>query len=141
LTDLTDYTVTMYKLFLGDQQTEPPFHYQRGYTIHSAYGLLFPDGGSWSFGNAGWISTNEATFFSGYILSAGDVILDAFGRYFAVKRKHEWAQGSKLRYIAYFCEQLATFPFLSGFFGFVDEEHTTSDTWFGDGFFHGYFAL
>ena len=89
----------------------------------------------------GWHTINNSVAFTEYDLEEGDVLMDAFEDYYAIKSNKKWTIGNQLKYAQHSVELLDTFPFLSGFFGFVDEEHTTSETWFGDGFMHGYFAL
>jgi hypothetical protein len=138
---LTDWTVTLYKLFLGDQATTPPYFYQRGYTIHSIEAAIFPNGGSWNFGLNGWVTTNNATAFSGYIFDKGDVILDQHEQYFTVINVHKWPVGSTLKFIVYELERMDIFPFLSGYFGFEDETHGTIGYMFEESFERGTFAL
>jgi len=137
---LTDWTVTLYKLFLGDQDATTG-HYQRGYTIHTIEAALFPEGGTWNFGTSGYISTSNAIAFSGYIFDEGDVLLNQISQHFMVKHLKKWPIGESLKFVVYELEEINDFPFLAGFFGFEDIEHGTFGSGFEDGFERGYWAL
>ena len=113
-----------------------------GYSIHTIEIAIFPEGSPFFNFSLGLHGTYNASGYTEYLLLAGDVVLDQFGHYYTVKTKPKrWGLGNRLDFLACALEEVNNFPFLSGFFGFVDEEHTTSDTWFGDGFMHGHFAL
>ena len=136
----TDWTVTLYKLFLGDQETTTG-HFKPGYTIHTIEAFIAPEGGSWSFGSPGYIATNNAVAFSGYIFDEGDVLLNQLGQYFMVKAFKKWAVGATLKFVVYELEEWKNFPFLAGFFGFEDLDHGFIGGMFEEGFERGYWAL
>ena len=136
----TDWTVTLYKLFLGDQETTTG-HFKPGYTIHTIEAAIQPNGGSWNFGVSGYIATNNAVSFSGYIFDEGDVLLNQLGQYFMVKLVKKWAVGATLKFVVYELEEWKNFPFLATFFGFEDWEHGTVGGMFEPGFESGYWAL
>lgn len=144
------FTVTLYKLFLGDQQTSPPYHYQRGYSIHSIKVYLFPNGGTFSLGSLGYHSTSNAVAFTKFDVRRGDVI--AFGGYYMIKDIKYWTIGEDYQFSSLDLEALGEphtdfggggdgFPFLTGFFGFEDLEHGTIGYGFEEGFERGKWAL
>jgi hypothetical protein len=134
------FTATFYALFLGDQDSVTG-HYQRGYTIHGITVYIFPSGGAWSFGDFGYYSTNNSVAFTQYSVDEGDVILDGFNNYYLIKQIKDWTIGDQLQFKELNLEKLAVFPFLSGFFGFEDEDHGTVGGMFEDGFERGAWAL
>ena len=137
-----DYTMTLYKLFLGDQDSTTG-HPDRGYTIHSITCYVYPQGGSFNFGVMGYHSTYGAVGFTEYEVDIGDVILDSFGRYYQIRSEpKEWVNGDVFCFYELDLERLTDFPFLSGFFGFEDEDHGTLGYGFEDGGFErGHWAL
>ena len=145
---MTDYTVTLYKLFLGDQQTSAPYHYQRGYTIHSIEVMVFPQGGTFNFGSLGYHVTNNAVGFTEYDVREGDVI--AFGGYYQVKHVKYWTVGDSYQFSELMLEALGSvygddggggFPFLTGFFGYEDLEHGLLGFGYEAGYEHGEWAI
>ena len=141
MTDV-DWTVTFFKLFLGDQQTEPPYHFQMGYTVHTIEIAIFPEGSPFFNFGLGLHGTYNATGYTEYLITAGDVALDQLGHYYEVKPKPKrWGLGNRLDFLACALEELDNFPFLSGFFGFEDTEHENIGSGFEVGFQCGKWAL
>jgi hypothetical protein len=136
---LTSYVVTLYKLFLGDQDTTTG-HYQVGYTIHTVEMAIFPRGTAINLGN-GYYTRYSQTGFTEYSVDEGDVVLDSFGKYYQVLSLKPWTSGDELAFYECELEERANFAFISGFFGFEDLEHGTIGYGFEDGFERGYFAL
>ena len=89
----------------------------------------------------GWHSINSSVAFTEYDLDEGDVLMDAFEDYYAIKSKKKWKVGDQLKYAQHSVELLDNFSFLSGFFGFEDTEHGTIGYGFEDGFERGTWAL
>ena len=137
---MTSYTVTLYKLFLGDQDTTTG-HYDMGYTIHSISCALFPSGGAFNFGSLGFHTVNGSVGFTEYDVDEGDVILDGFGKYFEVKSLKPWTSGNTFSFYELDLVEKPDFPFIAGFFGFEDATHGTYGGQFEDGFERGYWAL
>jgi hypothetical protein len=79
--------------------------------------------------------------FTLYSVDDGDVILDSFGRYYLIKAHKPWVNGERFEFYVLNLEELAVFPFLSGFFGFEDLEHGYVGGGFEDGFERGHWAL
>ena len=136
---MTSYVVTLYKLFLGEQDTTTG-HYQVGYTIHSIEMPVFPAGTRIGLSN-GYYTRYSMTGFTEYNVDEGDVVLDGLGRYYKVLSLKPWSVGDELAFYECELEQQASFPFIAGFFGFEDTEHETIGCGFEDGFERGYFAL
>jgi hypothetical protein len=136
---MTDYTVTLYKLFLGDQDAVTG-HYQVGYTIHSAEVAIFPRSEAPYFTGIGKYTHYSFIGFTEYNLEEGDVILAQDGRYYEVRSVPPWTPNN-LSFFALGLELLEVFPFIAGFFGFEDLEHGTIGFGFEDGFERGWFAL
>jgi len=141
-----DYTVTLYKLFLGDQSTTPPYHFQIGYTIHSIVAPVFPRGTFVNTGNLVYYTQYDFTGFTEYDVNEGDVTLDKFNRYYEIKSMKPWTNGDQFAFYELEVEEKPVFPFLAGFFGFEDAEHFVptpehSTGAFEDGFERGYWAL
>ena len=136
-----DWTVTLYKLFLGDQDSVTG-HYNRGYTIHTIEMAIFPQGSPHYMFNLGMHAGYNATGYTEYLVEEGDVVLDQLGHYYQVKLSPQrWGYGDQLKYLAVGLEEKPVFPFLSGFFGFEDLEHGLIGFEFEDGFERGYWAL
>ena len=141
MTDI-DWTVTLYKLFLGDQQTEPPYQFQMGYTIHTIEIAIFPKGSPFFNFGLGLHGTYNASGYTEYLVEDGDVALDQLGHYYEVKSKPErWGLGNRLDFIACALEELPNFSFLSGFFGYEDMEHGTIGYGYEDGYERGQWVL
>jgi hypothetical protein len=136
---MVSYTVTLYKLFLGDQQ-DPTGHFQLGFTIHTITSRIFPKGTSINLGN-GYYTRYSLTAFTKYVVDEGDVIMDTFGKYYDVLSVKTWSNGDVAVYNELEVEERPNFPFLAGFFGFEDMDHGTPGGMFEDGFERGYFAL
>lgn len=135
-------TVTLYKLFLGDQSTSPPYHYQRGYTIHSITVAVFPNGGTFNFGALGYNTVYGCVGFTQYDVNEGDVIYYSDAEaYYQIKGLKRWPEVGTFQLYELDLEKLNVFPFLSGFFGFEDEEHGTLGYGFEEGFERGTWAL
>ena len=134
------YTVTCYRLFLGDQDSTTG-HYRRGYTIHSIVAPIFPSGTSLTIGNMGYYTRYSFTGFTEYDVTEGDVILDSFGRYFEIRNLKPWTNGDQFAFYELELEEKPVFPFLAGFFGFEDLTHGTIGGMFEDGFERGTWAL
>ena len=139
---MTAPTQTLYKLFLGDQKTSAPYHFQVGYTIHSVRCYIFPTGGSFSFGSLGYHTTNSGVAFTEYNVNEGDIILTALEDYYEILQIDKWPNSDgSLAFYALKIEEMVNFPFISGFFGFEDEEHGTIGSGFESGFQKGQWAL
>jgi hypothetical protein len=136
---LTSYVVTLYKLFLGDQQ-DPTGHFQLGYTIHTIEMAIFPRGTAISIGT-GYYTRYSQTGFTEYNVDEGDVVLDSFGKYYQVLSLKPWTSGDELAFYECELEERPVFPFIAGFFGFEDLEHGTIGYGYADGYERGYFAL
>lgn len=134
------YSVTLKKLFLGDQDTTTGW-YQRGFTIHSITGTKYPAGTSFDFGASGRHTTYTETLITQYEVNEGDVIEDAFEKNYDVTAVKEWAIGDQLQFYEVSMIENPLFPFLTGFFGFEDTEHETIGYGFEDGFERGTWAL
>ncbi len=134
------YTVTLYKLFLGDQDSVTGF-FRQGYTIHSIEVAIFPSGGTFNFGSMGYHHVYGAVGFTEYDVVEGDVIFDTFDRYYMIKARKPWTSGDLFRFYELELEELSVFPFLSGFFGFEDVEHGEIGYEFEEGFERGTWAL
>ena len=134
------YAVTLYKLFLGDQQ-DPTGHYRPGYTIHSITCAIFPKGTALSFGSVGMYTKYDFTGFTAYDVTEGDVILDEFEQHYPIKSLTPWTVGNQFQFYELELEEKPVFPFLSGFFGFEDTEHGEIGYEFEDGFERGTWAL
>ena len=135
-----NYTVTLYKLFLGDQK-DPSGHFQQGFTIHSITERHFTAGTYISVGGMARYTQYDWTGFTAYNVEEGDVILDSFGRHLAIKAVKPWTNGDIFEYNELQLEELAVFPHLSGFFGFEDLDHGTVGGMFEPGFERGEWAL
>ena len=143
---MTAPTQTLYKLFLGDQQTSAPYHFKEGYTIHSAGIYVYPTGGSFSFGSLGYHTTNSGVSFTKYNTQEGDVIYTNLEKHFLIKAIKAWPNSDgSLAFYEVGIEEMPNFPFIAGFFGFEDWDHGTTATigagMFEDGFERGYWAL
>lgn len=134
------YTVTLYKLFLGDQDSVTG-HFRQGYTIHSIEVAVFPSGGTFNFGSMGYHHVYGAVGFTEYDIDEGDVIFDSFSRHYMIKARKPWTTGDQFQFYELELEELSVFPFLSGFFGFEDVEHGEIGFEFEDGFERGTWAL
>ena len=134
-----DYNVTFYKLFLGDQNEQG--HFRPGFTIHSITERHFTAGTFISIGGIAKYTRYDWTGFTKYHVDDGDAILDSFGRHFMIKAVKPWTNGDVFEYNELMLEQLATFPFLSGFFGYEDTEHGTIGYGYVDGYERGFWAL
>lgn len=133
-----DYSVTLYKLFVGDQQS-PHGHFQPGYTIHAIIEAHFPMG-TMIHDIQRYTQYNQ-TGFTEADVDEGDVILDSFGKYYVIKARTMWPNGDQFGYYELELEELAVFPHLSGFFGFEDMDHGTIGGMFEAGFERGEWAL
>ena len=141
MTDI-DWTVTLYKLFLGEQQTEPPYQFQMGYSIHAIEIAIFPEGSPFFNFSLGTHGTYNASGYTEYLVTAGDVVLDQLGHYYEVKPKPKrWGLGNRLDFLACAMEEMPNFPFLSGFFGYEDVDHGTIGYGYEDGYERGQWAL
>ena len=137
-----DWTVTLYHLFIGDQQTEPPYQFQMGYTIHTIEMAIFPEGGPFFNFGLGLHGTYNATGYTEYLVEDGDVALDQLGHYYEIKPKPKrFGLGNRLDYLSCALEERSNFPFLRGFFGFEDTEHANLGSGFEPEFEHGQWAL
>ena len=140
MTDI-DWTVTFYKLFLGDQDSVTG-HFRPGFTIHSIEMAIFPKGGTFSFGALGFHTVYNATGFTEYLVEEGDVALDQLGRYYMIHMSPQrWGLGDQLKFLEVGLEEMKNFPFLAGFFGYEDTTHGTIGYGYEDGYERGYWAL
>ena len=137
---MTGWVCTLYKLFLGDQDSVTG-HYQKGFTIHSVEVPIFPAGSTVILGDLGYHHVSTETGFTEYDILEGDVILDNLDRYFECVAYKDWVSSDGLEFRELQLERLHVFPFLSGFFGFEDEDHGTIGYGFEEGFERGYWAL
>jgi hypothetical protein len=106
---MTSYNVTLYKLFLGEQDSVTG-HYQRGFTVHSVVMAIFPRGTAFSFNGIGYYTRYDKTGYTNYDLYEGDIILDSFGKYYTIKSLKPWTQGDQ--FLFYECE-LEESPYFS----------------------------
>ena len=136
-----DWTVTLYKLFIGDQDSVTG-HFRPGFTIHAIEMAIFPEGSPFFNSSLGRYGSYNATGYTEYLVSEGDVVLDLLGYHYEIKTvPKRWGLGGTLKYLATGLEEMSNFPFLSGFFGFEDEDHGLIGYGFEDGFERGYWAL
>ena len=112
-----------------------------GYSIHSIEAAIFPEGGSFNFGALGYHTVYNSVAFTEYDIDEGVVLLNALGQYYLLKSKKKWSLGDQLQFVEHSVEELDNFPFLSGFFGYEDEEHETLGFGYEDGYERGYWAL
>jgi len=133
--------VTAYKLFLGDQSTTAPYHYRRGYTIHTITAAVFPSGGTFNFGALGYHTVYGCVGFTQYDVLDGDVLFDGDSNYLQIKTRKRWPEFGTFQFYEIELEKLTHFPFLAGFFGFEDTEHGEIGYEFEDGFERGTWAL
>lgn len=136
----TNYTVTLYGLFLGEQDSVTG-HYRRGFTEHTITCAIFPEGGIFNFGQLGMHNVNDAVGFTEYTVDEGDVIRDSFDRYYQIKTLKKWTQGNRFQFYELGIEELAAPLYLGGFFGFEDDEHIIIGCEFEDGFERGRWEL
>ena len=137
---MTEDTYTLYKLFLGDQDSTNGF-YQVGYTIHSIEASIYSNGGVFSFLSLGRNFTYTPMGFTEYDVTEGDVIFDGDETYYTIKACHPWPNKKNFEFFALELEQLKEFAFIAGFFGFEDLEHGEIGCEFEKGFERGYWAL
>ena len=146
---MTNWEVTLYKLFLGEQGTTTG-HYEMAYTTHSISMAVFPAGASFNFGTLGYHTVYTSTGFTQYNVQEGDVVLDSFNKYYKIVSYKDWTIGSEVQFRECQLERmrhlergggsLEPYPLIdvSEFFGFEDESHGTVGGMFEDGFERGY---
>ncbi len=133
------WSVTLYKLVLGDPDTETG-HFGRGYTEHAITMAIFPKGTPFSFGSLGWYTKYDFTGYTAYSVADGDVVKDSFGRIFTIKSNKDWTVGDQFAFRECELESTPYFSLPTGatyFFGFevIDDDHK-----FEDGFERGYWS-
>ncbi len=136
----SSFNVTLYTLFLGEQDSVTG-QYQRGFVICTIKVAIIPKGNSRMLMAVGKYSRLDAVGFTNYEVSEGDIILDAQGDYWTIEGKKPFSWGSIFYYYDLDLSKLTVFPFISGFFGFEDMEHSGGIGEFEDGFERGYWAL
>ena len=128
-------------MFLGDQDTDPPYHYKIGYTVHTIEMPIFPAGTTFSNTVMGFHRIKTKTGFTNSNVTEDDVVLDQFGTHHKIVVTEDWATGATHHCRACSLEEMKDFPFTAGFFGFEDVGHGTIGYEFEDGFERGYWAL
>lgn len=135
------FTVTYYNLFLGDQDSVTGW-YQRGFVTESITMAIIPKGSIQILSGLGLYSRHDAVGLTNYDVKSGCIVKDAFDTYYLIIETipHKW--GNQFVYYACDLEELTDFPFISGFFGFEDDEHSGfAGTEFEDGFERGNWTL
>ena len=140
---LEKFTVTLYGLFLGDQDTTTG-HFRSGYVYQSITMAIVPRSNTRALTAVGSYARLDGVGFTEYEVQIGDVVGDKFGRYWTIEGKKLWSWGDK--FVVYECDlsQKLNFPFTSGFFGFEilsSDEDGNITQGFETGFERGYFAL
>lgn len=134
-------SATLYKLFLGDQDSTTG-HYRRGFTVHTITAAIFPNGGAFAFGSLGYHTVYSCVGFTQYDVNEGDVIYTDTEQYYLIKSPPKrWPENGTFQFYELELERQDVFPFLAGFFGFEDEDHGTIGYGFETGFESGIWAL
>jgi hypothetical protein len=135
------FTVTYYNLFLGDQDAVTGW-FRKGFTIESVTMAIIPKGNVQVLSGLGLYSRHDAVGLTNYSVKTGSIVKDSFDAYYLIVGLEPWKWGNQFVYYACDLEELADFPFIAGFFGFEDDEHSSHDGCeFEDGFERGYWAL
>ena len=135
------FAVTYYNLFLGDQDAVTGW-YQKGYVIESVTMAVIPKGNVQILSGLGLYSRHDAVGLTNYSVETGGIIKDAFEDHYLIVGMQPFKWGDVFVYYACDLKHLTDFPFISGFFGFEDDEHSAdAGAEFEDGFERGYWAL
>ena len=139
---LEQFQLTLYSLFLGDQDTTTGW-YRKGFVYQTITGVVQPRGGSRALLAAGKYSTLKGVLYTNYEVQRGDVVKDEFGNYWEIEEKQPWTVGNEFDHYECDLTKLTHFPFTAGFFGFeilVGSLGSVTQG-FEDGFERGYWAL
>ena len=139
---LEKFTVTLYGLFLGDQDTTTG-HFRLGYVYQSITMAIVPRSSTRALLSVGSYARLDAVGYTNYDVQLGDVVGDKFGRYWSIEGRKPYTWGED--FVVYECDlkEKLNFPFTAGFFGFeilVGEPGAVVQG-FEDGFERGYWAL
>jgi hypothetical protein len=145
---LVNYTVIIYKLFLGDPDATTG-HPRRGYTVHSGLMRIFPRNTATTLGG-GYYTRYNQTGFANLNLDEGDVVEDSFGRRYYILSLKPWTNGDRFEFYEFELEDVTdtwSKPLIpdepiasSSFFGFENLAEGNPTGMFEDGFERGYFT-
>ena len=139
---MPSFTVTLYGLFLGDQDTTTGW-YRKGYVYQSITMAIIPRGATVALMSVGKVCRLDAVGFTNYEVQEGDVVGDVYGNYWSIEAKKPFVWGDEFVYYDCDLKKLLNFPFTAGFFGFEIIEGSIGAVvkGFEDGFERGYWAL
>ena len=139
---MPSFTVTLYGLFLGDQDTTTGW-YRKGYVYQTITMAVIPRSNTQALMSVGAYARLDAVGFTNYEVKEGDVVRDVHGNYWEIAGRKPYTWGDTFAYYECDLKKLLNFPFTAGFFGFEIKQGSIGNViqGFEDGFERGYWAL
>jgi hypothetical protein len=114
---MADYTVTLYTLFLGEQDSDTG-KYQKVYSVLSAEVAILANGTIQRTTGMGFYGRHNAEGFTEYEIDIGDVLKDEFSKHYMVVGRKPLVQGNQFVAYALDLEEILDWPHVEGVYGF-----------------------